>query len=222
MDRVKLVVHPRTEAGSRAARRLRRQNLIPGVLYGSGKPAVELAVDAHALREAVSTGAGRHAVLDLSFEGQKRNHIAILKDYQLDPVRHVVTHCDFQEIKLDEPIESEVDVAIEGTAEGVKMGGVLDVSQHTVLVSALPTEMPEHLTIDVDKLEIGDVARVADLVVPETVRVLTDPETVVCSVLAPRVAEVAEVEEEEAIEGEAAPTEPELVGEKGEEPETAE
>jgi len=221
MDRVKLVVHPRTDAGSRHARRLRKQGLIPGVFYGAGRQSVPLAVEEHALREAVGTEAGLHAVLDLTLEGEKRTHIAILKDYQLDRVKHIVTHVDFQEIRLDEPIESEVNLLIEGTPQGVKMGGMLDITLHAVLVSALPTEMPEHLAIDVEALEMGDVTRVGDLVVPENVRVLTDPETPICSVLAPRVAEVGEEEEgEEEAEGGAA--EPELVGEKGEEPEAAE
>ncbi len=97
MDRVKLVVHTRDVAGSREARRLRRRGLIPAVLYGSGKPAVSIAVDEHALRDAVGTGAGLHAVLDVVIEGHKQPHVAIVKEYELDKVKHVVTHVDFQE-----------------------------------------------------------------------------------------------------------------------------
>ncbi len=211
MDRVKLVVHPRDVAGSREARRLRRRGLIPAVLYGSGKPAVSIAVDEHALRDAVGTGAGLHAVLDVVIEGHKQPHVAIVKEYELDKVKHVVTHVDFQEVKLTELIESNVTVTLEGTPVGVSLnGGLLDVVTREVTVSALPTDIPEHLTLNVEALDVGDVFRVADLQVPDNVTILDDPDEVVCSVLAPRVAEVEAVEEGEA----AAPAEPEVVGER--------
>lgn len=214
MDRVKLVVHPRDAAGSREARRLRRRGLIPAVLYGSGKPAVSIAVDEHALRAAVGTGAGMHAVLDVVVEGHKQPHVAIVKEFELDKVKHVVTHVDFQEIKLTELIESNVSITIEGTPVGVRLNaGLLDVVTHEVTVSALPTDIPEHFTLNVDDLDVGDVFRVADLVVPDNVTILDDPDEVVCSVLAPR---LAEPEPEEV---ELAPTEPEVVGEREAEPE---
>ena len=210
MDRVKLVVHPRDVAGSREARRLRRQGLIPAVLYGSGKPAVSIAVDEHALRAAVGTGAGLHAVLDVVIEGQSQPHVAIVKDYELNKVKHIVAHVDFQEIKLTELIESNVTVSIEGTPVGVSLnGGLLDIVTREVTVSALPTDMPEHFTLNVEALDVGDVFRVADLEVPANVTILDDLEEVVCSVLAPRLAEAEPVEEGEL----AAPAEPEIVGE---------
>jgi len=210
MDRVKLVVHPRDVAGSREARRLRRRGLIPAVLYGAGKPAVSIAVDEHALRAAVGTGAGLHAVLDVVIEGQSQPHVAIVKDYELNKVKHIVAHVDFQEIKLTELIESNVTVSIEGTPVGVSLnGGLLDIVTREVTVSALPTDVPEHFTLNVEALDVGDVFRVADLQVPANVTILDDLEEVVCSVLAARLAEVEAVEEGEAAE----PTEPEIVGE---------
>jgi large subunit ribosomal protein L25 len=210
MDRVKLVVHPRDVAGSREARRLRRQGLIPAVLYGSGKPALSIAVDEHDLRAAVGTGAGLHAVLDVVIEGQSKPHVAIVKDYELNKVKHIVTHVDFQEIKLTELIESNVTVSIAGTPVGVSLnGGLLDIVTREVTVSALPTDMPEHFTLNVEALDVGDVFRVADLEVPANVTILDDLEEVGCSVLAPRLAEAEPVEEGEL----AAPAEPEIVGE---------
>jgi len=213
MERVKLVVKPRDAAGSREARRLRRSGLIPAVLYGSGKPAVSIAVSEHDLRDAVGTVAGLHAVLDVVIEGHKQPHVAIVKEYELDKVKHVVTHVDFQEIKLTERIESNVAVTLEGTPVGVKIGGgLLDVVTREVTVSALPTDIPEHIALDVEELDVGGVARVSDLQVPDNVTILDDPDEVVCSVLAPRVAEVAAAEEGE--EAAAAPAEPEVVGER--------
>ena len=212
MERVQLVVQPRDQVGSREARRLRRSGLIPAVIYGSGKPAVAVAVDPHSLREALH--GGTHAVLDVVVEGHKKPHVAIVKELELDKVKHNVTHVDFQEIKLTEAIETNVAVEFEGTPVGVKMnGGMLDVVNRELAVSALPTEIPERLVFDVEALDIGDVAHVSDLQVPEGLTVLTDLDEVLCSVLAPRVAEVA-VEGEEGEEAPAAEAEPEVVGER--------
>jgi large subunit ribosomal protein L25 len=218
MEKVKLVVHHRDASGSRAARRLRREGHIPGVLYGHGKPAVLLAVEPSALREALATEAGTHAVLEVVFEDQKRVHRAIVKDMQLDAVRHVVTHVDLEEVRLDQVVESKVAVRFEGTSAGVKMGGMLDEALREVTVKGLVTDIPEHLVLDITELSLGDAAHVSDLRVPEELEVLDDPETVLCSVLAPRKIEVEEeVEEgvEEAVEEAAA--EPELVGKHKEE-----
>ncbi len=214
MERVKLEVRPRPETGTRPSRRLRKQGSIPGVLYGSGKEPQPIAIDEHDLRLALSTDAGLHAILDVTFEGKRRPHIAILKDHQLDTVRHTVTHVDLQEIRLDEPIDSTVSIVVEGTSVGVKQGGLLDVLTHEVTVHGLPADIPEHLTLDVTPLGIGDHGRVADLTVPETVTVLDDPDNIVCAVLAPRVVE--EVVEEEAAAEAAVPAEPGLVGEEAE------
>ena len=212
MERVTLVVQPRDQVGSREARRLRREGSIPAVIYGSGKQAVTVSVDPHSLREALH--GGTHAVLDVVVEGHKRPHVAIVKEIQLDKVKHTVTHVDFQEIKLTEAIETNVAVVLEGTPVGVKIsGGMLDVVAREVTVSGLPTEIPQNLTFDVESLDIGDVAHVSDLVAPEGLIVLTDPDEVLCSVLAPRVAEVAEVEEGEEVPA-AAEGEPEVVGER--------
>lgn len=213
MDRVKLVVHHRNETGTRNAKRLRAQGLIPGVLYGAGKPAMPLAVEGRELRAAVATESGTHAVLDVVFEGTKTAHVAIVKDMQLDAVKHLVTHVDLQEIKLTDKIETTVAVHVEGTPHGVAMGGMLDVNTHEVTVEGLPTDIPDHLIVRVDALEMGDVAHVSDLVVPEGITVLDDPDEVVCSVLAPKV-----LAEEEEAEAEVTAGEPEIVGQ----PETEE
>jgi large subunit ribosomal protein L25 len=217
MERVKLVVHQRDDTGTRNAKRLRKKGLIPGVLYGSGNPAAAIAVEATVLRAAMSTDAGSHAVLDVSFEGQKKTHVAIVKDVALDKVKHVVTHFDLQEIRLTEPIETTVGLQIEGTPHGVTMGGILDVTEHELTVRGLPTDIPEHLTLNVESLDVGDHARLGDIVAPEGITIIGDPEETVCTVLAPKV--VVEEVEEAAAEA-VAEGEPELVGktEEGEEP----
>ena len=220
MDNVSIVVQPRDVTGSRAARRLRKAGLIPGVLYGHGKEATMFAVDPHVMRAALSTGAGTHAVLEITVEGHKRAHHAIIKDMELDPVKSTLTHLDLQEIRLDETIETTVAVSFEGEAKGVKSGGMLDESTREVTVRGLVTAIPEHLVLDISDMDINDTAKVGDLVVPEGLELLDDLEQVLCSVLPPRKVE-EEVEEgaAEAAEG-AAEAEPEIVG-KGDKEEAA-
>lgn len=221
MDRVNLVVQQRDDSGSRTARRLRKQGLIPGVLYGAGKPGSAIAIVDRALYEAINTEAGLHAVLDVTFEGQKRTHTVIVKDLQVDKVKNLVTHVDLQEIKLSDPIETTVTVHFEGTPHGVKMGGLLDITEHEVTVSGLPTDIPEHLTFDVEALEIGEHARIGDLQTPAGITIVNDAEDVLCTILAPKV--MAEEAEEEAAEAaEAGEGEPEVVGKAGEAGEAAE
>jgi large subunit ribosomal protein L25 len=215
MDNVRLPARPRHETGSRAANRLRKQGLIPGVLYGHGKPAVMLAVEPAHLREAMSTEAGSHAVLEVTLEGQKRTHRAIIKELELDPVRHVVTHIDLQEIRLDEVIEAKVAVRYEGPSAGEKAGGILDEATREVAVKGKVTEIPEHVSIDITAMEVGDALYVKDMAVPEGLELLDDPELVLCSVLMPRkVTEAVPGEEEEVaeeVEAEEA-AEPEVIG----------
>jgi large subunit ribosomal protein L25 len=210
MDRVKLVVSERTETGTRAVKRLRRQNLIPGVLYSAGRDAVSFTIPAHDLREAMTTGAGRHAVLDVVFEGHKRAHAAVIKDMQLDVVKRTITHIDLHEIQLDEPIDTKVSVQLEGTPAGVKEGGVLEMVSHEISVRGLPADIPEHVTVNVDELAVGQGVRIKDLVLPEGLTALDDPDETLVHVVQPRAEEV----EPEAVEEAAA--EPGVAG-KGEE-----
>ncbi len=217
MDNVSIVVHKRDVTGTRATKRLRKSGLIPGVIYGHGKDAVLIAVEPHVLREALHTSAGMHAVLDVTFEGQKRGHKAIVKELTLDRVKSTVIHIDLQEIRLDETIETTVSIHFEGEAKGVKAGGMLDESTREVTVKGLVTAIPEHLVVDVSELDMNETLQVADLVVPEGIEVMADPEEVLCSVLPPRKVEVEEGAEGEEVAEAVGGAEPELVGKKEEE-----
>jgi large subunit ribosomal protein L25 len=218
MDNVNIVVHKRDVTGTRASKRLRKEGLIPGVIYGHGHDAVLFAVAPHALRDALTTPAGTHAILNVTFEDQKRSHKAIVKDMTLDSVKSTVIHVDLQEIRLDETIETTVAVHFDGEAVGVKSGGMLDESTREVTVKGVVTAIPEHLVLDISEMDMNDTLKVSDLVVPEGIEIVNDPDEVLCSVLPPRKVEEEEgVEGEEAAEGGAA--EPEIVGKKEEETE---
>ena len=206
-ERTKLIVTHRERLGSRETRRLRKEGIVPGVLYGTGEP-VAIAVAERELRRALTGAGGLHSILDVEIDGAGTTHPSILKDYQLDNVRGGVTHVDLQEVRLDRAITASVTVMLVGgeNSPGVREGGVLSQPLRELNVEALPLEIPEHLDLDVSGLAIGDALRVGDVTVPDGVKVLDDPETTVASVMAPTriVEEVPEAEEgAEGAEGEA-------------------
>jgi large subunit ribosomal protein L25 len=203
-ERVKLSVREREGRGTGDARRLRREGMIPGVLYGRGKSPHAICVEERELRRVLTGDHGLHAILDVTLDQQKTTHASILKDYQVHPVRGYVTHIDLQEVRLDQPIQAQVVIELVGDPEGVKEGGVLSQVQREINVEALPMEIPEHIDLDVSDMAIGDTLRLADLPPMEGVAYLDDPEeTVLASVALP--AREVEPEPEEGVEGEELP-----------------
>jgi large subunit ribosomal protein L25 len=200
-ERTKLAVTKREHLGSRETRRLRKQGIVPGVLYGRSEP-IAIAVDARELRRALTGKAGLHSILDVEIDGAGSSHASILKEYQLDKVRGGVTHVDLQEVRLDRPIHASVAVQLIGgeDAPGVREGGVLSQPLRELNVEALPLEVPEHLELDVSQMAMGDTLRLADIKVPEGVTLLDDLETVAATVTAPSREE--EPEEAEVLLGE--------------------
>ena len=200
-ERVKLVVQNRAILGSAESRRLRRQGLIPGVLYGRENP-VSISIPERDLRHALTSRGGLNAVLDVVVEGGKE-HSSVLKEYQLHPVKGHITHVDLQEVRLDQPIHATVPLHLHGDAAGVKEGGVLSQVTSEINVEALPMEVPEHLEIEVSEMQMGDTLRLDALQMPQGVTLLDDPETVVATVTQPmREEEPEPVEGEEGAEGE--------------------
>lgn len=219
MKKIELTVKERDNFGSPEARRLRRQGWIPGVLYGGGNDTVSLAVEEKTLRKALGSESGG-AILALTFAGKKKEHPAILKDYQIDPVTSGLLHVDFMEVRMDQPVEAGIRIELTGTAAGVREGGIMDQSLREVTVRCLPTDMPEHVECDVGELQIGDAVRVSDIVPLAGVEILNDPETTVASVIPPTVLKEEapaeeELEEEEGVEAEAAEGEEKPEGEAG-------
>jgi large subunit ribosomal protein L25 len=214
-DRFRLEVKERQRLGSPESRRLRKQGLVPGVLYGNGSPTA-IVIEERKLRAALTTDSGLHAVLDVVVEGTSAAHPSILKDYQRDPIRGLVSHVDLQEVRLDRPIQAAVQLHFVGAedAPGVREGGVFSSPTTAVNVEALPMEIPESIEVDVSALEMNDSLRLSDVPAVEGVTFLDDPqETVIATVTPPRVEIEPEEEEVEAVEGEE--------GEEGEAPEGA-
>lgn len=208
---MKLAVLERDGGGSAESRRLRRQGLIPGVIYGGGKEPRPISVEERVLRQALTGAGGLHAILDVTLDGQETARPSILKSYQQDPVKGTLTHIDLQEVDLTKPIQARVVVELVGESVGVSEGGVLSQVNREITVEALPLEIPDHLELDVSAMVIGDTLRLSDLPHREGVRFLDDPDETVLATLTmptrfvePEV-EVEELEEGELPEGEEAP-----------------
>jgi large subunit ribosomal protein L25 len=214
-ERVRLQVKERDGRGSADSRRMRNEGLVPGVLYGRGKPPHPFSVPASELRRALSGDSGLHAILDVVLDGQKTTHPAVLKDYQQEVPSGRLAHIDLHEVRLDEAIQTQVSVELIGEPAGVKEGGVLSQVSRELNVEALPLEIPDHLELDVSGMAIGDTLRLVDLPTQEGVTYLDDPEeTVLATVTTPTVIvepepeeleEGVELEEGELPEGEEAP-----------------
>jgi large subunit ribosomal protein L25 len=201
-ERVKLEVGQREGRGSADARRLRRAGLIPGVLYGRGKPPHAICVPERDLRRVLTGPSGLHAILDVVLDGQKTTHASILKDYQQDVITGRLAHVDLQEVRLDQPIQAQVVIELVGESAGTKEGGVLSQVTREINVEALPMEIPERIEVDVSELAIGDTLRLADVGRQEGVTFLDDPEeTVLATVTMPTQIVEPEPEEEELEEG---------------------
>jgi large subunit ribosomal protein L25 len=200
-DRVTLQVSERgpDQLGSRRVRRLRGEGLVPGVLYGKGQ-ARAILVEERELRNALTGRSGLHAILDVVIGEQKTPHHAVLKEFQRHPVRGTLTHVDFHEVRLDQPIQASVAIQLVGESPGAKQGGVVQQVTREIRVEALPTSVPEHIEADMSSLEVGATLRIADLEAIEGVAYLDDPETVHANCSMPR--GISELEEEEAAAGE--------------------
>jgi large subunit ribosomal protein L25 len=214
-----LTVEERAERGTRATRRLRRQGLVPGVVYGgSDGDCVSFKVDSRVLRQVLVDGS---ALIDLDVGGRKRP--VIVKDQQIHPVRDELLHIDLLEVRLDEKIQTQVGVHIEGAEEapGIKEGGVLEHVTHQLNIEALPTAIPEAIRVDVSGMQIAATMHLSEITPPEGVVFLDDPdETIIATVVVPtEVEEPEEIEEETELVGEEAEAEAGAEGATGEEAE---
>ena len=232
-SRPSLSVEERPERGTRAVRRLRREGFVPGVLYGgrgdgagkggrgkaSGEAAecVSFKVDARELRQVLVDGS---ALIDVAVDGGEARPV-IVKDQQFHPVRHELLHIDLLEVRLDEKIGAAVAVELEGVEEapGVKEGGVLEHVTRELNIEALPTDIPERITVDVTGMEIAATLHLSEVPAPPGVEFLDDPEeTIIATVVPPtEVEEPEEVEEETELVGEEVAAEAGAEGATGEE-----
>lgn len=223
MENIELKAVAREVTGKGASKRARKEGQIPAVVYKGGAEAVTLNVGTKELWHVLHTDAGENVIINLAIEGGNKSgsKTVIVKEVQHDPIKDSIIHVDFQEISLKEKLKVNVPVNIKGEAVGVKEeDGILNQVEWELEVECLPTEIPEHIDINVDELHINDAIHIKDISLKGDVRVLGDPEQVVVIISPPTSEEEIEGEEGEEEGGE----EPELIkkGKKEEEGEAGE
>jgi len=216
MEKILVKADKRPEIGKGSARSLRRQGVLPAVVYGVNV-STPIKVESRQLTKLITSGVGEHSLITIELnEGGKKTseHPVLIKDYQMDPVSDELLHVDFIEVSLLENVNVTVPLVIIKEPAGVKMGGILEHRMREIEVECLPTQIPEKIEIDAGHIEIGHSLHVSDLTAPEGAKIISDESEVILSVSAPR------VEEEAPAEGaEAEAAEPELVKAKGKEEE---
>ena len=197
----RLAAKSREAHGKNHARRLRRAGQVPAVIYGGdtrdGRP---VAVDPKELMRILHSESGVNTLIELALDGGDADRV-LVKEFQLDPISSDLLHVDFYRLAMDKALTVTVPVSLSGEAVGVKQqGGLVDFVTREVQVECMPSEIPEHIEVDVTELRVGDGVRLRDRVEGVTWKPVSDPDTLLVHVLPPKVDESAE----EEAEGEAA------------------
>ncbi len=213
MKAVKIVAEPRETKGTGPVGRLRRQGVIPAVVYGSGKSAQMIQMNAHDFELALKGHASEHMVMDLEV-GQGKALKVLLKEVQHHPVSGKILHADFNEISMTKKLRVEIPIRLAGEPVGVtQQGGVLEHVLRTIEVECLPTDIIEQVSLDVSGLHIGESLLIGHVQMdPAKYTVLSPKEQAVAAVAAPKIEEEPVAAEAAAVEG--APAEPEVIREK--------
>jgi large subunit ribosomal protein L25 len=215
---VTLSAERRTDTGKGAARKLRAGGRIPAVIYGHGREPESLSLSQSELDKVLHQIAGGSTIIDLNVEGAAVVQ-ALIREVQRHPTRKAVHHVDFYEVHAGERLTLDVPIALAGSPDGVRNGGgVLEQFLREITIEVLPRDIPERVEVDVTDLKIANSLHVSDLQI-ENAKILTDPKTTICTVVAPRV----EAEPVVAFEEEEEAAEPELIRKaRGEEEESEE
>lgn len=182
MERLSVEVRARRQMGKGPARRIRKEGLIPAVLYGPHRQPLALALEPKDLRKMLASGG--NVLLDLQVRdgNELQTKIAMVKACDLDPLTDRPRHVDLYEISLQEAIKVDVPLSFVGEPRGVSMGGTLSPLLWSLEVSCLPEQVPHEIVVDCSGLKIGEILYARDLSLPHGVRMLTDPSTAVVTV----------------------------------------
>jgi len=217
MEKIAVTAQVREKAGKGVARSLRRNKMVPAVLYSHGK-SMPIAMGSKDMTKILNTEGGEHALLTLTLDGAKdaKERMALIKDYQVDPIKGDLIHVDLMEVAMDEKVRVPITVHVVGSAAGVKEGGILQLALRELEVECLPNRIPDAIEVNVSELKVNESIHVRDIAMAEGVRILSEPEATVVTIQPP----ISDAKLEAMLQ--AAPTaetgEPELVKKpKGEE-----
>lgn len=212
MERTKIAALPRKKGSKGSRKQLRMKGELPAVVYGRGGDTYLVSLNSVELKRALHTSAGANVVLDMEVRAGDKPFVdtVMVRELQRHPIqKDLLLHADLIRISMKEKLEVSVPLNFVGEPEGVKEhGGVLQVSLREINVLCLPGDIPGHIDVDVQALEIGDSLNVEDLQLPSELEILDDPAENIASVLHPTTEEELEAEEEEMEEAEEGAEEP--------------
>ncbi len=193
---LELTAQKRDGSGKGAARSVRRENMVPAVLYGPKTESISLSVSALQLEKLLRDTGGESKLLNLNIQdgGSAALRQVLIREIQVHPYRRRFLHVDFYEVPLDQPIIVEVPVELVGDSIGVSKGGELNLIQRTLSVRCLPNQIPESIRIDIKKLDLGQILHVEELVAQTSYEFMDDKTMGIVSIIAPEAA--AETPEE--------------------------
>jgi len=193
MAEVKINARIRPGKSKHAKQLLRGSGRIPAVVYGKGISSESIEIYAKDLETAIRMK-GRNALIDLVVKGQQKdkNYMVMVKEVQREAIRGNIMHADLYKVSLKDKIHTAVPVAIRGEAPGVANGGIIQSGQREIEIECMPTKIPESIAVDISSLEIGGHLSVSDLPESPDYKILTEPEAILVTILAPRMAEQPE------------------------------
>ena len=200
-----LKAETRARSGSGVLKQLRREGLLPSVIYGKDFENINLKIDAKTFRDLLAKSSSDSIVVNLEIDG-KESRMAFLKDVQYDALTGTALHADFRAIDAKTTITASIPVVLHGTAAGVKAGGVVDQQVHSIEITCLPGDLPESIDIDIESLELGDSIHVGETKLPSGVTSTLNEDVVIVTIGKPAAAiseEAAAGESEEAAAEEA-------------------
>ncbi len=185
MEKISLSAQIRQKTGKGVARGLRRNDMVPAVLYGRGK-STPIAMGHKDVTKVLNTEGGQHALINLKLDGSEgADRMALIKDYEIDPITGKLIHVDLMEVALNEKVKIPVAVHITGSSIGVKEGGIFQYGIRQLEIECLPNQIPDSIEVNISALKVNESLHVRDIKIAEGVRILTDPDATVATIQPP-------------------------------------
>jgi large subunit ribosomal protein L25 len=183
-----LQAQTRKRSGTSSVRRMRKEGLVPAVIYGSTAENSNIKVDAKTFASLLKNSASDNLLVNIQIDGEK-TQLALIQDVQHDHLRGGILHVDFHAVGMDETIHASVPLEFAGEAEGVKAGGQMDIMIHKLHVRCKPGDLPEKIVVDITGVGVGGSVHVKDVVLPQGVSVPLEGSVLILSISTPRVVE---------------------------------
>lgn len=199
LKEVNLDVEIREDSGKNKVKKLRKMGKIPAIIYGGDLPTLPISLFAKDFKELLKKHIHENTIFFLKVKEGEKPKPVLIQNYQINPVTNEIIHIDFIRIDMEKPVKVKVPIEFIGTAVGIKQGGFQDVYSREIYVEVMPKDIPEKLTLDISKLEIGDYIKAGKVPLPENCKLIENPETMIIRIGTPKAVAVEEEKPKEEI-----------------------